>query len=59
MLIAGDNEKKLIQISTNDYKGEFICPHCKFEGIYNKDIHDKYLQDMRRSKGKGIHIGTI
>lgn len=49
-----DNEKKLIQVSTNDNKGEFICPHCNFEGIYNKAIHDKYL--LKRAQNKRIYV---
>ena len=41
-----DNERKLIQVSTNEWKGQFVCPHCNFEGIYNRDIYNEYIESM-------------
>ena len=34
-----DSSKQLIQVECNDYNGSFKCPHCKIEGIYNKEAY--------------------
>lgn len=34
-----DSSKQLIQVICNDYNGTFKCPHCKIEGIYNKEAY--------------------
>lgn len=41
-----DNERKLIQVSTNEWNGQFVCPHCNFSGIYSRDINEEYLKKM-------------
>ncbi len=35
-----DSDRKLIQ--THKYHGEYFCPHCKVNGIYDKAENDKY-----------------
>ena len=51
-----DNEKKLIQVSTNEWNGQFVCPHCNFNGIYSRDINNEYL---KRIAPRGPRIKII
>lgn len=38
-----DKDKKLIQMSK--YHGEFFCPHCHQDGIYDRSEHDKHVRN--------------
>lgn len=38
-----DNDRKLIQMSK--YHGEFFCPHCHQDGIYDRSEHDKHVRN--------------
>ena len=44
-------EKKLIQVKCNCNNGEFKCPKCETEGVYNKEANEenrkKQLQAIR------------
>lgn len=51
-----DNERKLIQVSTNERSGQFVCPHCNFTGIYSRDINNEYL---KRKVPRGPHMKSI
>ncbi len=53
-----DNEKKLIQVSTNKNNGEFICPHCRFEGVYDEELRHDYLE-KRKPKPRGPRFSSI
>ena len=44
------NEKKLFQVGTNIQKGTFICPHCKFEGIFDNKINKLYNRNRIKAK---------
>lgn len=39
-----DADKKIIQIEING-KGKFFCPHCKYDGYYDRALHDKLTQE--------------
>lgn len=41
-----DYDKKLIQMKTAN--GQYFCPHCKTDGVYNKDEYKKYQKDHPR-----------
>lgn len=38
-----DNEQKLIQV--NKHNGKFTCPHCKTDGLYNKNEYERYRKE--------------
>lgn len=39
-----DSERKLIQVETDD-EGSYICPHCKYNGYYDRALHDKLAKE--------------
>ena len=39
-----DADKKIIQ-GEIDGEGKFICPHCKYEGYYDRALYDKLTQE--------------
>ena len=41
-----DADRKMIQIEINR-EGKFTCPHCKYEGYYDKTLHDRIMQEAR------------
>ncbi len=50
-----DSEKKLIQVATNSKTGQFVCPHCRFEGVYDRELNDKYKRAQSKPKGISMH----
>ena len=39
-----DADRKLIQVETNG-EGVYDCPHCKYEGYYDRALHDKVTKE--------------
>ena len=48
-----DSKEKLIQMNTEPYSAEFICPSCKNTGVYDRQKHEQYIQ-YKKAKRKGV-----
>lgn len=35
-----DADEKLVQLLCDEYSGEFTCPHCKMQGVFDKAKND-------------------
>ena len=44
-----DSEELLIQLNCNDTDGTYVCPHCKTNGIYDKELNKSYRSALSES----------
>ena len=50
-----DSKEKLIQVNTDPQKATFTCPSCKNEGVYDQDVHNRYVE-AHKPKGPRITV---
>ena len=48
-----DADEKLVQLLCDEYSGEFTCPHCKMQGVFDKAKNDAMYRNARASYDEG------
>lgn len=51
-----DSKDKMIQVNTEPKQGTFTCPSCNNSGVYDYVAHERFNEELRRTRGPRISV---